>query len=88
MDSLMAVELRLALESRLHIDLPLVSLAEGTSVSSIAGRLAGAMSAQPRAGEIVGILERYEDAQGGEVTAAAEAAEPFGSDDIKSEAAE
>jgi acyl carrier protein len=37
MDSLMAVELRLALESRLRIDLPLVSLAEGTSVASIAG---------------------------------------------------
>ncbi len=29
MDSLMAVELRLALESRLRVDLPLVSLAEG-----------------------------------------------------------
>ena len=39
MDSLMAVELRLALESRLRIDLPLVSLAEGTSVASIAARL-------------------------------------------------
>ena len=33
----MAVELRLALENRLRIDLPLVSLAEGTSVASIAG---------------------------------------------------
>src|SRR5205823_4932051 len=33
MDSLMAVELRLALESRLRVDLPLVSLAEGTSVA-------------------------------------------------------
>jgi len=32
----MAVELRLALESRLRIDLPLMSLAEGTSVASIA----------------------------------------------------
>ena len=40
MDSLMAVELRLALESRLRVDLPLVSLAEGTSVASIAERLA------------------------------------------------
>jgi len=29
MDSLMAVELRLALETRLRIDLPLVSLAKG-----------------------------------------------------------
>src|SRR5205823_10853858 len=46
MDSLMAVELRLALESRLRIDLPLMSLAEGTSVASIAKRLAGALSAR------------------------------------------
>ena len=44
MDSLMAVELRLALENRLRVDLPLVSLAEGTSVASIAARLAAAVS--------------------------------------------
>ena len=49
MDSLMAVELRLALESRLRIDLPLMSLAEGTSVASIATRLANAVSARPQA---------------------------------------
>ena len=48
MDSLMAVELRLALESRLRVDLPLVSLAEGTSVASIAARLAAAVSTRPR----------------------------------------
>ena len=44
MDSLMAVELRLALESRLRVDLPLMSLAEGTSVASIATRLANAVA--------------------------------------------
>ncbi|HEY2538163.1 MAG TPA: SDR family NAD(P)-dependent oxidoreductase, partial [Stellaceae bacterium] len=38
MDSLMAVELRLALESRLQLELPLMALAEGTSVASIAAR--------------------------------------------------
>ena len=50
MDSLMAVELRLALESRLRVDLPLMSLAEGTSVASIATRLANAVAA-PAAGQ-------------------------------------
>ena len=50
MDLLMAVELRLALESRLRVDLPLVSLAEGTSVSSIAARLAGALATGRRDG--------------------------------------
>jgi acyl transferase domain-containing protein/acyl carrier protein len=47
MDSLMAVELRLALETRLRIDLPLVSLTEGTSVASIAARLGTALDAGP-----------------------------------------
>ncbi|HVC52497.1 MAG TPA: SDR family NAD(P)-dependent oxidoreductase [Stellaceae bacterium] len=63
MDSLMAVELRLALETRLRIDLPLVSLAEGTSVASIAGRLAGAVSARPRISELQGLAARYEVAE-------------------------
>ena len=53
MDSLMAVELRLALENRLAIDLPLVSLAEGTSVASITSRLATAsLTPAPEAAEI------------------------------------
>jgi acyl transferase domain-containing protein/NADPH:quinone reductase-like Zn-dependent oxidoreductase/NADP-dependent 3-hydroxy acid dehydrogenase YdfG/acyl carrier protein len=73
MDSLMAVELRLALESRLRIDLPLMSLAEGTSVASIATRLASALSARPQASELLGLAERYE-AAAGEALAAAEAA--------------
>jgi phthiocerol/phenolphthiocerol synthesis type-I polyketide synthase C len=60
MDSLMAVELRLALESRLRVDLPLVSLAEGTSVASIAARLAAAVSAGPKEGEIIALAARYE----------------------------
>jgi len=59
MDSLMAVELRLALESRLRVDLPLVSLAEGTSVASIAARLAGALATGRRDGEVVALSMRH-----------------------------
>jgi len=36
MDSLMAVELRMALETRLGIDLPLLSLSEGTTIAAVA----------------------------------------------------
>src|SRR6185312_510938 len=74
MDSLMAVELRLALESRLRIDLPLMSLAEGTSVASIATRLATAVSARPAALELVNLAERYEAADEDRLAAMAEAA--------------
>ena len=78
MDSLMAVELRLALESRLRIDLPLVSLSEGTSVASIAARLAGAVSARPPADELAGLAARYEVAEEEALAAVIEgAAQPF-----------
>ena len=70
MDSLMAVELRLALESRLRIDLPLVSLTAGTSVASIAVRLGGALSAGAKNAEIVALAARYEGV--GETSIAAE----------------
>jgi phthiocerol/phenolphthiocerol synthesis type-I polyketide synthase C len=59
MDSLMAVELRLALETRLGIDLPLMSLAEGTSVASIAARLAAALSTGSRDGEVMAFVARH-----------------------------
>ncbi|HXP30307.1 MAG TPA: SDR family NAD(P)-dependent oxidoreductase [Stellaceae bacterium] len=39
MDSLMAVELRLALERRLGINLPLLALSDGTSLASMAAKL-------------------------------------------------
>jgi len=64
MDSLMAVELRLALESRLRVDLPLVSLTEGTSVASIAGRLAAAVSTGPRDAEVIALALHHEVADG------------------------
>jgi phthiocerol/phenolphthiocerol synthesis type-I polyketide synthase C len=88
MDSLMAVELRLALESRLRIDLPLMSLAEGTSVASIAGRLAGTMSSRPQTSQLVRLAERYEAADQDRLAEVAEAAEMFDPGDIKSAAAE
>jgi acyl carrier protein len=92
MDSLMAVELRLALESRLRIDLPLMSLAEGTSVASIATRLANAVAAQPRTGELLSMAERYEAAHEDRLAAVAEAAgstaELFDPVELKPEAAE
>jgi len=88
MDSLMAVELRLALENRLRIDLPLMSLAEGTSVGSIATRLAGALSARPQARELLGLAERYEAADEERLAAIADTAQPVEPDDIRSAAAE
>lgn len=60
MDSLMAVELRLALESRLRIDLPLVALAEGTSVVSIAARLGSALAPAAENAQIAALAARHE----------------------------
>ncbi|MGE5268158.1 MAG: beta-ketoacyl reductase, partial [Thiohalocapsa sp.] len=89
MDSLMAVELRLALESRLRIDLPLMSLAEGTSVASIAARLGGALTARPHATELVSMAERYEAADDDRLAAVANTtASRFDPDEVKSAAAE
>ncbi|HEV2300735.1 MAG TPA: acyl carrier protein, partial [Stellaceae bacterium] len=60
MDSLMALELRLALERRLAIDLPLFSLADGTSVAALAECLAAAASTGPRTIEVVALAARHE----------------------------
>jgi acyl carrier protein len=88
MDSLMAIELRLALESRLRIDLPLMSLAEGTSIASIATRLANAVSARPQTREVLSMAERYEVADHDRLAAVADAAEPFDPLEFNSAAAE
>ncbi|MBV9585665.1 MAG: SDR family NAD(P)-dependent oxidoreductase, partial [Alphaproteobacteria bacterium] len=88
MDSLMAVELRLALENRLRIDLPLMSLAEGTSVASIAKRLAGALSARPQARELLRLAERYEAADEQGLAPVANAATLTEASEINSAAAE
>jgi acyl carrier protein len=59
MDSLMAIELRLALEARLGTEVPLLPLADGASVASLAERLA-ALSARPRGLEVVTLAARHE----------------------------
>ncbi len=86
MDSLMAVELRLALESRLRIDLPLMSLAEGTSVASIAARLGDALSAGAKNAEIIALTARHEGV--GEIPVAAEEGGAARMSELKSVAAE
>jgi len=50
--------------------LPLMSLAEGTSVASIAARLVGALSVGAKNAEIIGLAARYEG--GGETSVDAE----------------
>jgi NAD(P)-dependent dehydrogenase (short-subunit alcohol dehydrogenase family)/acyl carrier protein len=86
MDSLMAVELRLALESRLHIELPLMSLAEGTSVALIAARLGDALTADAKNAEIVALAARYEGI--GETLATGEEDGEAAMSEVKSVAAE
>jgi NAD(P)-dependent dehydrogenase (short-subunit alcohol dehydrogenase family)/acyl carrier protein len=88
MDSLMAVELRLALEGRLRIDPPLMSLANGTSVASIAARLASAIVARPRATELVSLAERHEGGDAERLAAVASAANRFDPVETKWAAAE
>ena len=88
MDSLMAVELRLALENRLRVDLPLMSLAEGTSVASIATRLANAVLSRHQASDVVSLAERYELADDRRLAALAHAAERADPLAVESAAAE
>lgn len=51
MDSLMALELRMAAEQRLDIEVPLMSLADGTTLSGIAARLAARLVGGEEAAE-------------------------------------
>jgi phthiocerol/phenolphthiocerol synthesis type-I polyketide synthase C len=76
MDSLMAVELRLALESRLRVDLPLVSLTEGTSVVSIAARLGNALATGARDTEVAALAARHEVVDPAAIAAVEGSAEP------------
>lgn len=57
MDSLMAVELRLALEQRVGINLPMLSLSPQTSLAMIAARLARDLTAPDAADRAMGDLE-------------------------------
>ncbi len=63
MDSLMAVELRLALEGRLGVNLPMLSLSQQTSLAMIAANIARGLSAPTdHAPEIAAAVQRYETA--------------------------
>jgi NADPH:quinone reductase-like Zn-dependent oxidoreductase/malonyl CoA-acyl carrier protein transacylase/short-subunit dehydrogenase/acyl carrier protein len=62
MDSLMAVELRLALEQRIGINLPMFALSPQTSLSMIAARLERQMGADHVATEMAVMAARYEPA--------------------------
>jgi NADPH:quinone reductase-like Zn-dependent oxidoreductase/acyl carrier protein len=63
MDSLMAVELRLALEGRLGVSLPMLSLSQQTSLAMIATRLAASVSSPADAGrDVAAAAQRYETA--------------------------
>jgi hypothetical protein len=84
----MAVELRLALESRLRVNLPLMSLAEGTSVASIAARLVNAVQARSQASDVVSLAERYESGDSDQLTTLASSAGRFDRSEVESAAAE
>jgi len=66
MDSLMAVELRMALERRFGANLPLLSLADGASIGAIAARIVRQMTgALPEAASVAAaMLVKYEDSVG------------------------
>ncbi len=60
MDSLMAVELRMALERRFGASLPLLSLADGASIGSIAARMVRHLVAEPAADGTTETADRAE----------------------------
>ncbi len=62
MDSLMAVELRLALEQRIGVNLPMFSLSPQTSLVQIAARLARDLAAPEAADAVTLAAERHESA--------------------------
>jgi phthiocerol/phenolphthiocerol synthesis type-I polyketide synthase C len=63
MDSLMAVELRLALEGRFGVNLPMLSLSQQTSLAMIAANLArGLATTADTTPEIATAAQRYESA--------------------------
>ena len=69
MDSLMAVELRMALERRLGSNLPLMSLADGASIGSIAGRIVRQLSATNPGAKMdvaTAMIAKFEDDSAGE----------------------
>jgi NADPH:quinone reductase-like Zn-dependent oxidoreductase/SAM-dependent methyltransferase/acyl carrier protein len=60
MDSLMAVELRLAVETRMGIDMPLVSLSDNTSLSTIAARMVRGLTKPEAKATVLDAILRHE----------------------------
>jgi phthiocerol/phenolphthiocerol synthesis type-I polyketide synthase C len=80
MDSLMAVELRLAVEERFGVTVPLLALSEGATLGAMAGRIVRSLSTggeEPAAagGETAALVERLARHEGGAVAAPADRAE-------------
>jgi phthiocerol/phenolphthiocerol synthesis type-I polyketide synthase C len=55
MDSLMGLELRLAMQRQLGVDIPLVSLSEGWSVDSIAAKIVARLRTDTKASHLEGV---------------------------------
>ncbi len=60
LDSLMAIELRLAIEARLGLDLPLMSLADGANVALLAARLAELLQRPSPVEAVTDLVARHE----------------------------
>jgi acyl carrier protein len=74
MDSLMAVELRLAVEQRFGISIPLLALSEGATLSAMAGRIVRGLSGEgePQANERSDLAERIARHEGSGIVGPAE----------------
>jgi acyl carrier protein len=60
MDSLMAMELRLSMEQRFGITLPLLSLSDGATLSTMAARVVRSINGAGAEENVVSLLERFE----------------------------
>ena len=78
MDSLMAVELRMAVEQRFGLTLPVMALSDGVTLTALAGRMARASSgaAPGREDELQVMAERISRYEQGETDMAQPVAEP------------
>jgi acyl transferase domain-containing protein/acyl carrier protein len=63
MDSLMAVELRMAVEARFGVELPVLSLSDGTTLSGMADKLVGSLTGEEAGSSEADLLQlsRYEE---------------------------
>jgi acyl carrier protein len=63
MDSLMAVELRLSLEQRVGVSVPLLSLSDGATLSTMAARVVRSLVEPDEAENVVSLLARFEPSE-------------------------